>query len=380
MDKSRINQHLEKLRSSNTFSKSTNNKKLLNYLVDASLQGKEVKEFTIGLDVFNKSDNAGVRVYMHNLRNKLQEYYKTEGKEDDIQFELPKGRYQLLFKEVKKKSTRKKRWWIFPLVLLKAVVILFIVYKQYRAVDPLQRSVIWKDLLKNKNEALIVLGDHYFFESQINDSIKAITRLYEVNYEQQLDLFMKKHKNWPGSIKKLNYTYQTTHGAACLHKILPRFKNPLKTRLLNASELTYKDIKTNDILFFGSFKTLGKLEKIAAENGIFYKHSNGNTLVQLAPSDGIISIEPDAGCQVLIDYPVLLKTKRPYGNTIMMFMCHNDPGNIALLSYFTDEEKLKLFCKTNKITEKNRSFKTVFRVNSLGRTDMGIESLHFVGK
>ena len=75
--------------------------KLLNYLVQASLQGITPKEVTIAHEVFNKSadfnpaEDTTVRVHIHKLRKKLDEYYQGEGQADDIRILIPKGHYRV---------------------------------------------------------------------------------------------------------------------------------------------------------------------------------------------------------------------------------------------------------------------------------------------
>ena len=60
---------------------------LLNYLAEKSLSGEadSLKEYTVGLDVFAKPESydprqeSVVRMHMARLRQKLAEYYRTEG-------------------------------------------------------------------------------------------------------------------------------------------------------------------------------------------------------------------------------------------------------------------------------------------------------------
>ena len=69
------------------------------------MQDKTPKELTIAHDVFGKSidldkkNDTQVRVYIHNLRKKLDSYYLHEGKSDEIIFEIPKGHYKVDFRE-----------------------------------------------------------------------------------------------------------------------------------------------------------------------------------------------------------------------------------------------------------------------------------------
>jgi len=79
--------------------------KLLRYLADHSLQnpGIPIKEYQIATEVFGRPANfdphldSAIRVQAGRLRLKLAEYYATEGEQDPILVELPKGTYTLSF-------------------------------------------------------------------------------------------------------------------------------------------------------------------------------------------------------------------------------------------------------------------------------------------
>ena len=78
---------------------------LLNYLAEKSLSGEadSLKEYTVGLDVFAKPESydprqeSVVRMHMARLRQKLAEYYRTEGLTDPIIVDLPKGAFKVTF-------------------------------------------------------------------------------------------------------------------------------------------------------------------------------------------------------------------------------------------------------------------------------------------
>jgi len=79
--------------------------KLLRYLADQTLQnpGAAVKEYQIATEVFGRPPDfdphldSAIRVQAGRLRVKLAEYYASEGAEDPILVELPKGSYSLVF-------------------------------------------------------------------------------------------------------------------------------------------------------------------------------------------------------------------------------------------------------------------------------------------
>ena len=76
---------------------------MLRYLADKAFSGEadQLKEYTIGVDAFGKPptydprQDAIVRLQVGRLRQKLGEYYRTEGKNDPVVLDLPKGRFKL---------------------------------------------------------------------------------------------------------------------------------------------------------------------------------------------------------------------------------------------------------------------------------------------
>src|SRR5258708_2253384 len=87
-----------------TFRNAPSSRRLLKYLVDHSLSGDadQLKEYTIGVDAFHKAGDydprldSTVRIQIGRLRQKLAEYYREEGKDDELVVDLPKGRFSLI--------------------------------------------------------------------------------------------------------------------------------------------------------------------------------------------------------------------------------------------------------------------------------------------
>jgi hypothetical protein len=96
---------IQRIVQSKTFRTSEVHRNLLNYLAEKSLSGNadSLKEYTVGLDVFGKPESydprqeSTVRMHVGRLRQKLAEYYRTEGAEDPIIVDLPKGGFKVTF-------------------------------------------------------------------------------------------------------------------------------------------------------------------------------------------------------------------------------------------------------------------------------------------
>lgn len=94
---------IQRILQSKAFRTSEIHRTLLSYLADKSISGTadNLKEYTVGLDVFAKPDSydprqeSTVRMHVARLRQKLGEYYRTEGVDDRIFVDLPKGGFKL---------------------------------------------------------------------------------------------------------------------------------------------------------------------------------------------------------------------------------------------------------------------------------------------
>src|SRR5437762_7115823 len=103
LDQNRI--QIQRIVASKAFKTSDVHRNLFNYLADMSLAGdaQNLKEYTVGLDVFGKPSSydprqeSVVRMHVGRLRQKLTEYYRTDGVEDPIIVDLPKGGFALTF-------------------------------------------------------------------------------------------------------------------------------------------------------------------------------------------------------------------------------------------------------------------------------------------
>src|SRR6266852_2645449 len=96
---------VEKISNSHTLHSSESLCKLLRYLAEHALDhpGTPLKEYQIATEVFGRPPNfdpqsdSTIRVQAGRLRLKIAEYYASEGAEDPIQVEVPKGTYVLSF-------------------------------------------------------------------------------------------------------------------------------------------------------------------------------------------------------------------------------------------------------------------------------------------
>src|SRR5262245_23552782 len=104
-----VRQLVERILRSRQFSNSPKKQKFLQLICEAYLEGRasELSEYSIGYEVFDRNEtydpalDSIVRVGAHDLRKKLELYYKSEGKNDEIFLEIPVGSYIPIFSRLK---------------------------------------------------------------------------------------------------------------------------------------------------------------------------------------------------------------------------------------------------------------------------------------
>ena len=92
---------LERILKSQTFSRSDQLKRFLQYICEKDIAGKAdaINEYSIAVEAlhrpadYSSADDSSVRTRAHALRQKLQEYYELEDPDAEIRIDVPKGGY-----------------------------------------------------------------------------------------------------------------------------------------------------------------------------------------------------------------------------------------------------------------------------------------------
>jgi tetratricopeptide (TPR) repeat protein len=100
-----IRTHLERILASREFASAPRLSGFLRFVVETTLVGKagEIKESLIAVEVYgrpvdyNPQIDSTVRVEAGRLRTRLNKWYESEGRNEEIRIELPKGRYVPIF-------------------------------------------------------------------------------------------------------------------------------------------------------------------------------------------------------------------------------------------------------------------------------------------
>jgi hypothetical protein len=230
---------IEKVAQSGALGRSRSYIRLLKFLAACADEGRTPKELEIAMNVFGKganfdpSQDSLVRVYAHNLRQKLAHYYATQGRHDEHRLVLARGEYRLTVTPhteldadadaaasprrddsaaaeseaaaavetavgaaARSRDAVVRARWLrvagAALVFLAGVVLGVAFEKEVVAPAPaaaaIAASPVWSALFDDDLPVLVVVGDYYIL-GEVDDSgdVNRLVRDFAVNSSRDLD-------------------------------------------------------------------------------------------------------------------------------------------------------------------------------------------------
>ncbi len=397
MDKaSKVKTYLKKILQSQEFVNAHIYQKILQYLVEASLAGKSPKEVTIAYDVFcmdskqDLSNDTKVRVYIHNIRKKLDSYYVHEGKSDEIQFEIPKGSYKVKF--IDKSQSGKLLNRDFLLYTIIAILIISVLLNIYfiqsdRSKISIENSIaknnpVWSDYFNSKLPTLIVFGDYYLYRDTQFSGISRYIRDFRINSPVDLEQFIFENDEYKDDILITKHTLLgklAPWSLLDLTTIFTPFDKEIELKL--SSQLQWDDIGKYNIIFIGTFKTVGILSEFIKKSHVTYQIQPNLLFFHPENADTSYSYHATSsipGRPYETDYAVIMKIPGPKDNVITMCASTRDIGCLAIVNFLSDPQFLDPFIDEHiKKTSRVKYFEAVFEVHGFERNVIDRLLLHF---
>lgn len=363
MEKSKLlNDCYKQICDSEDFKKSPLYSELLKYLIDASIQEKSLKEYTIATEFFKKeTEKANVRVYVYQLRKKLDNFYKETDKDYKYKISLEKGNYNIHIDthEVNKDVVNLHYIYLTIIGLLLGVFIAVLLIEK-KSVSEFDKSLVWGAFSNKNSKVTVVLGDYYFFEQPINKEDYAMIRYPGVNSNEDLDsIYDKLPKNELG-YRKSDFKYinpATGQLTYTLYKVL-HTNSGVNFKL--ASD--YSSVENNTI-FMGTYNTLyhwkGDVFKLGitkTKTHLIYKQTSKTLSFKM---------EKD------VDYVCMVKTF--VNNKEVLYILFQHPyGVTTFIDKFTNINYLEDF--ENKLLKtKSKKFKAIFKIYGIRSGDLNMD-------
>lgn len=409
--------HADQIRSSGILGRSELMLRLFDFLVSCSLAGKAPKEIEVAIDVFGKdsrfmvTQDAMVRVYIHKLRRKLEEYYSSKAREPgEGRLEIPRGEYRLVYIDsmpdseptaiadafaspeklddvtppVAGTSRWAKRSWALGLSLLLVANIAawLSVRTPVTATDRLQAvraNGVWQDVVNSTQPITIVVGDYYIFgeldaPSPTNpESVRRLVREFNINSRNDLDQLLKARPELADRYMDLSLRYLPVSSAFALHNIVPLLESAdqksRQVQVILASDLTPTMIRSSHVVYIGLISGMGILRDIAFSGSQFrigdtYDELVDRTTEELYVSQSSIAVNDNTRYR---DYGYFSTFSGPDGNRIIILAGTRDVALMHTTEALSRPESIAELVTHARVTQ---DFEALYAVDAIDHVNL----------
>jgi hypothetical protein len=283
-----LSRQAERIRASGALGRSKLTQRLFDFLLDCSQRNVVPREIDIAVDVFGRteevdiSQDASVRVYVHRLRRKLDEFYADHGRDELARLTIPKGEYRIEARpldpdaaELPGKPESRRSWtrlgWAiaagFACLIVANVLVWRLLWPQEPkdAFAPVRDTTIWSEILSDNRPIIVAVGDYYIFgETDQTMNVHRLVREFSINSREDLYEFLMNNPKQMDNYVDIGLRYLPISVAYALDDVLPVLNGPgearSRIRIILASQVTPEMMKTDDVIYIGYLSGLGMLE------------------------------------------------------------------------------------------------------------------------
>ena len=385
----RLSAAAERIRASGGLGRSRMLHRLFDYLLARTLAGESPKEVEVASDVFGKSEadllvDASVRVYVHRLRKKLDDYHASLGSTEAERLTLPKGDYRFRLAAPEEAEEEEdldlpavRPWhplaWIAMVVtgLVTGAVLALAAVHFWPSDDGLatvRKTAVWSPFIAGHRTLTIVPGDYYIMGERDKPGSEParLVREYAVNSREDLDALVMDHPDLRDKLVDLNLYYLPVSTAYALRSIMPIVTPGLAGRhvvpVVPSSKLSPSDFKSGDIIYVGLMSGLGILQQPVFSNSRFDFGGSFDELIDTKTGKVYVADPPQDGETAMRNYAYVAMLPGPDGNHILIVAGTRDP---ALLQAADIVNNPALLDKLEKVG-KDGYFEALFAVDGVG--------------
>jgi hypothetical protein len=384
------------LRARQALGRSDGLNRLFDYLAACAAAGTRPKEFEVAAAVFGRSSafdgaqDASVRVAVHRLRRKLDDFYAGPGRDEPVRLCIPKGEYRMVAErraadaapDAPIAATRPWKAYavaafvVLALINLAAWAAFWTTHGADRTLARAQSSAPWSALLKADMPTLLVLGDYYIFgEIDEQAGVDRLIRQYSINSPADLDDWLMDNPKAMGRYRDLDLYYLPVGAAFALRSIVPLVSRGAgrgeNVRVVMASDLTPEMLKRNNIVYLGYISGLGVLRAPVFAGSRFSVGDTYDELVDAVSQRVYRSQEggPAQGDAARRDYGYVAAFPGPAGNRIVVIAGDRDTGLQQAAEAMANPDTLKALKAGAGGAGDN--FEALYEVEGIGRSGLG---------
>jgi hypothetical protein len=386
-----------RIRASPYLGRSDTLRRLFDFLLERTLAGETPKEIEVASHVFGKPGadlivDASVRVYVHRLRKKLEDYYAGPGRDDTEQIALPKGEYrlQLIAPEPRPSPPPPapavavplpiaRKWpgkWLFFVGGLLAGGALALAalllsrpddgYGRIRSTPP------WAALLDSGKPLTFVSGDYYLIGERdaAGEEPKRLVRDFSINSREELDELLMHRAELRDRYVDLGLSYLPVSSAYALKAVLPIVTPSLTERRFTpfvlSSKLTPPMLKNSDVIYAGLLSGLDLLEQPVFAGSRFAFAGSYDEIIDTTTGKIYVADPPSVGQNAQRNYAYVAVLPGPTGNRIIILAGTRDPAVLQAADILTSPDMLAKLAPG----AKDGYFEALYAVDGVGSENL----------
>jgi hypothetical protein len=401
-DEAIIREQAEKILASGVLGRSRFYAALLEYLLACRERDHAPKEIEIAAEVFNRgeafdpSQDSMVRVYAHNLRQKLQQFYADQGSDEQNQITLPKGEYRLVLAAAEtpvlpaaaagQLAGSRIRLALLVVACLAAGIFLdrlltgeeSAAFRDYLAVAD---SALWAEVTDDSMPVTIVVGDYFIFgELDRYGNIARMVREFDINSSRDLnERFMLEPEDADRYVD-LDLTYLPSSAAFAIRDLTTVLAAAEKEiRVVAMSDLDTTEIRESHIVYVGFLSGLGMLEDFVFSASGLAVGETYDELVDLQTGSSYISEAAlPNGQGSYRDYGLFSTMPGPGGNQFVFVTGMRDEGLMQTARAVTNPTLVptSVGALTPEDEEIPLGYELLYEVAGLDRTNLDAMIVH----
>jgi hypothetical protein len=389
----------EQIVASGALGKSVVYLQLLDYLINCALESRQPKEFDVAVDVlgrdssFDVSRDSAVRVYIHQLRSRLDKYYQGCDPAPALQLQIPKGQYTIIAVDRQQLPLSAPtfdwhRRWLTGMLAALVVVLAGLNLLQWsqhqppafaRHLDAALDHAIWQTIADDDIPILLVMGDYYIFgELDERGAITRMVRDFYINSRDDLNNLFMQDTELQNYFRDLDMTYMPEGSASALMTVAPLVNATGKHyQVKMMSRVTTADLRDNHIVYIGYISGLDKL------NNLFFTTSSllpGNTFDEIydrATGQLYTSTAglPEKG-EPFRDLGLLATWTAGSGNQFVLISGTRDAGLMHAAAALANPALVPGLPSASAEQSASAGFESLFEVFGIDRTNFDARLLH----
>jgi hypothetical protein len=297
LDPEQLAARADRIRASGLLGRSGQLSRLFDYLVECSVLGKSPKEIDIAVEAlgrgaeFDVTQDAVVRVYVHKLRRRLEEFYNGPGSGETQRIVIARGEYRLSLESnpvttepevatpVAAAPSRPvmRKWLLAAFIVSLALNLALLILGHFRqspaevSLAHVRADAVWAPLLADDLPIVVVVGDYYIFgETDDSMNVTRMIREFSINSHRELEEYTQDHPEVADRYMDLGLSYLPTSVAPALRELMPVLAPAGKRlRVVLASEMTPDLLTRADIVYVGYLSALGMLRHVVFSGSQF---------------------------------------------------------------------------------------------------------------